>query len=197
MSRVYERLSGRGQRCTHHVDNDELSLDFVQTHVAPQMAANLDIRFLRYNALRMISGKVNVERFGRNDIVYSVGLCDYIPDDYLVPMLRGWRESLADGGLVYVAFKDMELYDKTEYQWLTDWYFYQRTFEDCRQLFVEAGYDMNEMEVTRSDMAVIVNFIARTKVGSIVRFDAAESISRSHLDAEVEVSLPDAAEEKA
>lgn len=177
------------------VDNDEQSLDFVQTRVAPFMASNIDIRFLRYNALRMISGKVNAERFGRNDIIYSVGLCDYIPDDYLVPMLRGWRESLADGGVVYVAFKDMELYDKTEYQWLTDWYFYQRTYEDCRRLFVEAGFDMEEMEVTRSDMAVIVNFIARAKVGSIVRFDAAAPIVGSHLG--VETPLPDAAEEKA
>jgi extracellular factor (EF) 3-hydroxypalmitic acid methyl ester biosynthesis protein len=175
------------------IDNDTMALDFVQTHVAPHMAPQIDVHFQRYNALRMVSGRTNVERFGRSDIIYSVGLCDYIPDDYLIPMLRGWRESLADGGVVYVAFKDMELYDKAVYQWLMDWYFYQRTYEDCRRLFIEAGYDMQEMEVTRSDMAVIVNFVGRTKAGSIVRFDKAEQTPRAvHLESVVE-ELPDAA----
>lgn len=172
------------------VDNDTAALEFVQTNVAPQMSPQISMCFQRYNALRMISGKTNVARFGHSDIIYSVGLCDYIPDDYLVPMLRGWRESLADGGVVYVAFKDMELYDKAVYQWLMDWYFYQRTYEDCRRLFVEAGYDMDEMEVTRSDMAVIVNFIGRTKVGSVVRIDDAELLSGAHL-AEIEEPASD------
>lgn len=177
------------------IDNDTAALDFVQTNVAPQMSPQISINFQRYNALRMVSGKTNVERFGRSDIIYSVGLCDYIPDDYLVPMLRGWRESLAEGGVVYVAFKDMELYDKAVYQWLMDWYFYQRTYEDCRRLFVEAGYDMDQMEVTRSDMAVIVNFIGRTKAGTMVRFDGAQTITGAHLvEAEDTESLPDSSE---
>lgn len=168
------------------VDNDTAALDFVQTHVAPNLSSQINVRFQRYNALRMVSGETNVAKFGRSDIIYSVGLCDYIPDDYLIPMLRGWRESLAEGGVVYVAFKDMELYDKAVYQWLMDWYFYQRTFEDCRQLFVEAGYDMEEMEVTRSDMAVIVNFIGRTKTAATLRLDEAAPISGNHLGSVVQ-----------
>jgi SAM-dependent methyltransferase len=158
------------------VDNDTESLDYVRDHVAPLLSSRVDMQFVRYNALRMISGKTNVQRFGQSDIIYSVGLCDYIPDDYLVPMLRGWRESLAEGGVVYVAFKDMELYDKTVYQWPLDWYFYQRTVEDCRRLFVEAGYDMDLMEVTRSEMPVIVNFIGRTRPASVHRIDEANKV---------------------
>ena len=96
----------------------------------------------------MTSAANNIRRFGRSDIVYSVGLCDYIPDEFLIPLLQGWRESVADGGVVYVAFKDTLLYDKTEYQWLTDWYFFQRTEEECRRLFEQAGYEMSAMEMT-------------------------------------------------
>jgi SAM-dependent methyltransferase len=177
------------------VDNDTAALDYVRDNVAPLTNSRVDLRFMRYNALRMISGKANIERFGRSDIIYSVGLCDYIPDDYLVPMLRGWRESLAEGGLVYVAFKDQELYDKAVYQWLMDWYFYQRTYEDCRRLFVEAGYDMEELEVTRSDMAVIINFIGRTKGGSYRRIDDAEQLTAPvHIDGAAE-HLPNIVEE--
>jgi hypothetical protein len=52
---------------------------------------------------------------------------------------------------------------------------------------------MDEMEITRSDMAVIVNFIGRTKVGGMVRIDEAEPLSGAHL-AEVDEPAPDSTE---
>src|SRR4029078_10622503 len=126
------------------VDNDQEALDYAKAEVAASLArSDIEINFTRYKALRMPSSAANIRRFGRSDIIYSVGLCDYIPDEFLIPLLRGWRESAADGGVVYVAFKDTMLYDKTEYQWLTDWYFFQRTEEECRRLFEQAGYDMS------------------------------------------------------
>jgi extracellular factor (EF) 3-hydroxypalmitic acid methyl ester biosynthesis protein len=160
------------------VDNDTQALDFVATTVAPHIAPGIAPTFVRYNALRMTSVRHNVERFGRPDIIYSVGLCDYIPDNYLLPMLRGWRESLSEGGLVYVAFKDGERYDKAEYQWLVDWYFYQRTEDDCRALFEAAGYDMNQLELTRDSTGVIINFIGRTRTGARRRADEAEALPK-------------------
>jgi extracellular factor (EF) 3-hydroxypalmitic acid methyl ester biosynthesis protein len=165
------------------VDNDVEALQFVQRNVMPAMPHHMQVNFVRYNALRMTSAKANVERFGKNDIIYSVGLCDYIPDDYLIPMLRGWRESLAEGGVVYVAFKDCELYDKTEYQWLTDWYFYQRTTADCRRLFQQAGYDMEQLVESRTEMDVIINFIGRASQArsSSLRTDEAERASAPHM----------------
>jgi hypothetical protein len=72
---------------------------------------------------------------------------------------------------VYVAFKDTRLYDKTEYQWLTDWYFFQRTDEECRQLFASAGYDMSGVTMTRDPIGVIINFICRDHQAVAVRVD--------------------------
>jgi extracellular factor (EF) 3-hydroxypalmitic acid methyl ester biosynthesis protein len=178
------------------IDNDTQALEFVQKNVVPTVSSRINLRFQRYNALRMVSGKANSEQFGKSDIIYSVGLCDYIPDDYLVPMLRGWRESLAEGGLVYVAFKDMELYDKAEYQWLADWYFYQRTLEDCRNLFVEAGYNMEQMEIVRTEMAVIIAFVGRTSSPSTIRIDgAAMALNPSHLNTHDDAAVVSAGDE--
>lgn len=154
------------------LDNDTQALDYVAANVLPKAPEGLSVTLQRYNALRMTSAPVNRERFGRSDIIYSVGLCDYIPDDYLIPILKGWRESLQEGGVVYVAFKDALRYDKTPYQWLTDWYFYQRVEEDFQNLFAAAGYDMDTLEVTRDSTGVIMNYIARNKVESFVRVDA-------------------------
>jgi len=145
------------------VDMDEQALEFVREHVADQSDIEVDFECVCYNALRMASSKSTVARFGRPDVIYSVGLCDYIPDDFMIRILRGWRESLADGGVVYVAFKDRLLYNKAVYQWLVDWHFYQRTEEDCLRLYEEAGYDMDRVEVQRDGDGVIMNFIARLK----------------------------------
>jgi hypothetical protein len=163
------------------VDNDMEALEFVRVHVAPLIEHQIAPHFVRYNALRMTSARHNVQKFGRPDIIYSVGLCDYIADQYLVPMLRGWRESLADDGIVYVAFKDAERYDKTEYQWLLDWHFLQRTEDDCRRLFEEAGYDLAGLEATRDSTGVIINFIGRANAGVTVRVDVAESVPQAAL----------------
>ncbi|MCA9027992.1 MAG: class I SAM-dependent methyltransferase [Planctomycetaceae bacterium] len=143
------------------IDMDQQALDHVQSQVACQPGVDPDFECVCYNALRMASSKATVGKFGRSDVIYSIGLCDYIPDDYMIRLLRGWRESLAEGGVVYVAFKDRLLYNAAVYQWLVDWYFYQRTEEDCLHLYQEAGYDMSSIEVQRDGDGVIMNFIAR------------------------------------
>jgi hypothetical protein len=161
------------------VDNDPAALEFVRGCVAPQLPEHVNLSFVRYNALRMVSPEQNVKRFGRPDILYSVGLCDYIPDKYLIPMLRAWRESVSGDGVVYVAFKDARLYEKAVYQWLVDWYFFQRTEEECRQLFVRAGYDPASLDETRDETGVIINFVGRVPAAAPIRLDGFEQMPRA------------------
>ncbi len=161
------------------IDNDTAALDFVRDRVAPQLPGHVHLSFVRYNALRMVSPEQNVKRFGRPDILYSVGLCDYIPDKFLVPMLRAWRESVSENGAIYVAFKDARLYDKAVYQWLVDWYFFQRTEEDCLRLFIEAGYDPGTLDETRDETGVIINFVGRAAAVAPVRLDSSEALPRA------------------
>jgi hypothetical protein len=161
------------------IDNDTGALDFVRDRVAPRLPGHVKLSYVRYNALRMVSPEQNVKRFGRPDILYSVGLCDYIPDKYLVPMLRAWRETVSETGAVYVAFKDCELYDKSVYQWLVDWYFFQRTEEECRRLFIEAGYDPATLAETRDGTGVIINFVGRAAAAVPVRVDGSEPLPRA------------------
>jgi hypothetical protein len=161
--------------CSVHVtciDADQQALDYVQRHVVPKAAPSVEIECVRYNALRMTSAKANVRKFGRPDVIYSIGLCDYIPDKYMISLLRGWRESLAEDGILYVAFKDARRYDKNECQWLADWYFFQRTEEDCRELYRQAGFDADDLEMNREETGVIMNFVSRVRRPAVVRVDS-------------------------
>jgi extracellular factor (EF) 3-hydroxypalmitic acid methyl ester biosynthesis protein len=145
------------------IDMDREALDFVERRLDRAAPDGLTYRTRVYNALRMSSVENNVREFGRPDIIYSIGLCDYIPDNYLVRVLRGWRESLAAGGTVYVAFKDCLQYQPTSYAWHVDWHFVPRTEDDCRQLFHEAGFDRDQLDMNRRDSPVIMNFVGRTR----------------------------------
>ncbi len=156
------------------VDSDESALNYVSRNIAKTTPRNIRFDCVRHNALRMRSPGAIVKTFGRSDIIYSVGLADYIPDKLLIPMLSGWRGALNPGGVVYVAFKDSRRYDKVEYQWLMDWHFLQRTEEDCRRLMELAGYDMEQVETSRDETGVIIHYVSRTNVPAYVRFDREE-----------------------
>jgi extracellular factor (EF) 3-hydroxypalmitic acid methyl ester biosynthesis protein len=141
------------------IDSDEEALDHVRSRLSVS-DVRADVRCVNYNALRMRSAQKNIRNFGVQDIIYSIGLLDYVPDRFLVPIMRGLRESLVPGGTLFVAFKDMFRYDKAEYQWFVDWFFYQRTEEECRRLIVQAGFDDVSLEMTRDATGVIMNFKA-------------------------------------
>ncbi|MEW4487989.1 class I SAM-dependent methyltransferase [Thalassoglobus sp. JC818] len=143
------------------VDSDEGALDYLQRHISQEAESSIELQCVKYNALKMTQAKKNLEQFGESDLIYSVGLCDYIPDRYLIRMLDGWRQSVSQDGIVYVAFKDCLRYCAAEYQWHVDWYFYQRTEEDCIRLFAEAGYDTDQLAISRDETNIIINFVAR------------------------------------
>lgn len=153
------------------IDADRQALEFVRAHVMTVGVDLPDMDCACYNALRMSSARNNIRKFGGCDIIYSIGLCDYIPDKHLVRMLRGLRDSLNRNGVLYVAFKDTKRYDKTEYQWHADWHFYQRTEEDCRELLQQGGFVDGGLEMTRDETGVIMNFIGRVKRPSRLRLD--------------------------
>lgn len=169
-----------GQVTLNCIDSDESALEHLQNNIDPKVAEKIELKCLVYNALKTKSAKLNLQNFGLLDIIYSVGLCDYIPDHIMIKILEGWRESVAPGGVVYVAFKDQYKYVASEYQWHADWHFYQRTEEDCLRLFAESGYDMEALEVFRDQTGIIMNFVSRAPVAAGIRSESSQSISGPH-----------------
>ncbi len=119
----------------------------------------------------MCSADAVIEKFGRNDIIYSVGLADYLPDKLLIPILRAWKESLHPEGVMFLAFKDAVRYDKVEYQWLMDWHFFQRTEADCLSLLEQAEFDLDQVEISRDETGVILQYLYRPKSLAPYRVD--------------------------
>jgi extracellular factor (EF) 3-hydroxypalmitic acid methyl ester biosynthesis protein len=159
------------------MDTDPNALDFVQSEVCPQMPKGTALRPVRYNAFRTASAEATIRQFGKFDMMYSVGLCDYLTDDNLIRLFDGWWHTLNENGVMYIAFKDCEQYDHTPYQWHLDWFFYQRTREDMDKLFAAAGLNVDAMEISRDGTGIIINFVTRQASGIHRRVDEAETVT--------------------
>lgn len=159
------------------MDNDPKALEYIETQVAPLLDGKTQLIATRYNALRTRSAEATNRKFGKFDIIYSVGLCDYLSDDHLIGILEGLRNSLREGGVLFIAFKDAERYDKTPYQWHLDWYFFQRQMNDCLRLYERAGFEIGTMETMRDDTGIIINFVSRPVRRTFVRTDMPESLT--------------------
>lgn len=154
------------------MDSDPAALEYVRTQIASQLPAGTRLRPVRHNALRTRSAEATIRQFGRFDVIYSVGLCDYLTDDHLIALFSAWRETLQEGGMLYIAFKDTVEYDHTPYQWHLDWYFYQRTQADVLALYRAAGFEVDSLEISRDATGIITNYVYLDQASSIRRVDA-------------------------
>ncbi len=114
-------------------------------------------QFRKYNAVRMVNAQRNLKEFGRQDLIYTIGLLDYLTDDVLRRLLGALYELLAPGGVLFAAFKDSDRYDTADYHWTVDWdAFYQRTADESRKLISAAGIPDEAVSVSRDATGVII-----------------------------------------
>jgi extracellular factor (EF) 3-hydroxypalmitic acid methyl ester biosynthesis protein len=125
------------------------------------------VEFRQYNALRMINAERNVREFGRFDVIYTIGLLDYLTDDVLVRIINSLYSTLQPGGVFIAVFKDSDRYDTIDYHWLVDWSgFFQRTRHDSWRLIEAAGIPHDAVTVQRSqdDVMIFYRLLQRTTV---------------------------------
>jgi SAM-dependent methyltransferase len=145
------------------IDLDGDALDFAVNRLAPAELAPEQVTMTKYNALRMFDLDIAKAEFGPQDVIYSVGYFDYLPDDFLVKLLQSLYALLNPGGKLIAAFKDADRYRSQEYHWIADWDgFRQRTEKDFERILGEAGIPAQAMTMTRDRTGVII-FYSATK----------------------------------
>jgi len=143
------------------LDNDALAFAanrLSNTGISPLLSDQVILR--KYNAVRMFDHEMNISEFGMQDIIYSVGLFDYLPTDFLVNLLRALYGMIKPGGKLIASFKDAERYRSQEYHWICDWDgFLQRGEEDFMDILFRAGIPGSAINESREDSGVIVFYI--------------------------------------
>jgi extracellular factor (EF) 3-hydroxypalmitic acid methyl ester biosynthesis protein len=153
-----EIISSRARITCVDTDNDALA--FAQDRLTyAGVIEQVELR--KYNALRMFDDAMNLGEFGPQDIIYSVGLFDYLPDDFLVKLLRALYNLLRPKGKLIAAFKDAARYRSQDYHWLADWDgFLQRTETDFLRILNQAGIPDSSLSASREESGIIVFYMA-------------------------------------
>ena len=138
------------------LDFDSAALDFAAARFSMlDISSHFTIR--KYNALKMINHQRNSKEFGQQDLIYSIGLLDYLTDDVLVRFIRAMYDLLEPHGEFIAVFKDSNRYEIFDYHWLVDWNaFYQRTASESKALILRAGIPEENISVERDRTGVIL-----------------------------------------
>jgi SAM-dependent methyltransferase len=154
------KISGAKFTC---VDMDPAALEFALDRFAFAGLGEEQTELIQYNALRMFDLETAQTEFGMQDIIYSIGFFDYLPDDFLVKLLSSLYKLLKPGGKLFASFKDADRYRSELYRWFVDWDgFLQRTEKDFLKVFRDANIPDSALSMSRVDSGSIV-FYSITK----------------------------------
>ncbi len=143
------------------VDLDEDALDFALDRFAHAGLSEDQVEIRKYNALRIFDFETAEMEFGKQDVIYSVGYFDYLPDDFLIKLFNSLYRLLNPGGKLIAAFKDANHYRPEIYHWLLNWDgFLQRTEDDIERLFHFTDIPASALSVTRVDSNVVMFYTA-------------------------------------
>jgi len=139
------------------VDLDPAALDFALDRFSYAGLSEEHTELIQYNALRMFDLETAQTEFGMQDIIYSIGFFDYLPDNFLVKLLNSLYKLLNPGGKLIASFKDANRYRPELFQWLVDWDgFLQRNETDFERVFRDAEIPSSAISMTRVDSGSIV-----------------------------------------
>ncbi|MBI5208072.1 MAG: hypothetical protein HY934_09845, partial [Candidatus Firestonebacteria bacterium] len=112
------------------IDQDEAALQFSQEALSG-LHSNLKFKFLKENIYDFIKDKINIKnyttKFGCQNLIYTIGLSDYLPDRALGNLIKFFFELLLPDGKLILAHKDISKYTPLAPDWFCDWTFFPRT----------------------------------------------------------------------
>ncbi len=115
------------------------------------------MKFRKYNVVRMINRARNFREFGKQDIIYSAGVFNYLPDNIVPNLIDALYELLNPSGKLIIAFEDATRYRPQNCHWGLKWdALLQRTEVDCRALFEAAGFPGGALKIKRDETGVIM-----------------------------------------
>jgi extracellular factor (EF) 3-hydroxypalmitic acid methyl ester biosynthesis protein len=127
------------------VDIDNEALTYAQ-NIAHRAGVADNISFVRANVVRLALGRETIE-LRNQDLVYSVGLIDYLRDDLVVKLLDWIYDRLCPGGAAVVGNFDVGNPNKTFMDHVLEWKLFHRTAEDLVNLFARSQFGAVPVEV--------------------------------------------------
>lgn len=141
------------------VDHDEEALNFSKEALTGNLNT-IRFDFKKENVLELMRNPNTMEK---QDIVYSIGLADYLPDKILIKFIKFSTSLLNAKGKFIIAFKNRAKHEPMSLDWFCDWHFIPRNREDGLRVVENsvnfADYSLEIMQ----EKSGIVFFLILTK----------------------------------
>jgi hypothetical protein len=141
------------------LDNDKDTLKFSKSALS-----NLpETRFLHENVLDIFRKDKYYDLIGKQDIIYILGLTEYLPDRIFKRLLRFLFQLLDEKGMLVVTYKDRDItFPSLPPEWFCDWAFIKRSKDDLINAAKELGSGKYSLKIEREGTGTIF-FLTVTK----------------------------------
>jgi extracellular factor (EF) 3-hydroxypalmitic acid methyl ester biosynthesis protein len=146
------------------LDWDEEALDFSEKSLVQNSPENIAFKFLKEDIMNMIKNATPEQTYGRYDLVYSIGLIDYLPDRVLKKLIHVLYRLLRKEGQLILTHKNREkTFPPLPPDWFCDWKFVSRNKEETIKLFHESGMPGFSLSTQSDDFEYIYYFTITKK----------------------------------
>lgn len=136
------------------IDQDEEAIAFAREKLQTLDTGPVSVQFLHGNILRL--GDLDVGPDNSIDLIYSIGIADYLQDRMLHRLFQDSYRKLRPGGQLVIAYKDRERNKPLAFNWYVDWHFVPRNEPEFVGLIRDAMGARNiSIDITREKTGVI------------------------------------------
>ena len=122
------------------LDWDQEALSFSQESLCRLAGKNIEFKFIKDDVMKIIKDKSPARLFGRQNLIYSIGLIDYLPDRVLKKLIQSLYNYLEDDGKLILTHKNREkTFPSIPPDWFCDWEFVPRNKDEVIRLFYNCG----------------------------------------------------------
>jgi len=152
-------LASKANICFTGLDNDEGALTFSASALA-KVPSNVTLRFLHENVLDLFRQEKYHNIIGKQDVIYILGLTEYLPERIFRRLSRFLFQLLDDHGMLVITYKDKDItFPSLPPDWLCDWTFIKRSKDDLIKTAQELGGGNHSLRIEKEWTGTIFFFI--------------------------------------
>jgi extracellular factor (EF) 3-hydroxypalmitic acid methyl ester biosynthesis protein len=136
------------------IDQDEEAIEFTQRKLSVIDTGNIGINLIKGNILKLESLEIGNDN--SIDMIYSIGIADYLQDRMLDKIFKDCYKKLKPGGKLVIAYKDKDVHKPIALNWFADWNFIPRNEEEFIGIINNSmGQENISIEIERESSGVI------------------------------------------
>ncbi len=147
------------------LDNDGGALEFSKL-VLSRLPSHTEVRFVNENVLNLFRDSKYHTLIGKQDVIYILGLTEYLPDRIFQKLISFLFELLNHNGILVITYKDKNIpFPAIPPAWLCDWTFIKRSEDDLIKAASSLGEGKYSHRIERESTGCIF-FLILTKLQS-------------------------------